>query len=62
MSEINIPKLVFRAVVLCEDCQYATTITEPICGTKTLFCEYGTKPVATEPTHFCGYGERKEQE
>ena len=45
-------------VVRCKDCIHSTTITEPICGTKTLFCTYDIKPVAAEPTYFCAYGEK----
>ena len=46
-------------VVRCKDCKYTDTVTCPITGAETLFCEYDIDPFATEPNGFCHRGERK---
>ena len=57
----NIPAAdVVETPCKCEKCIYTEIIVCPITGTKSLFCQYGTKPVAVDPTHYCSYSERKD--
>ena len=57
MSEINIPKLVFRAVVLCKDCKYWQDNNG---GYPHEECRWG-KDETPDAGDYCSHGERKEK-